>query len=166
MIYFFVFPNGFAEKNTAIPNFGLVNQASLDKILKAEVFVHTDGQLRAAHLILDYVPISKVFQVPKCMIKARDPLLQRISVAAPGFLISGPIPEGIFATGSILEGIPKVAVPPQQATEVATSSHPTNTEEEEVVEVSDSEDEFEIFNQALSLDISTFDLSPSIHIDT
>ena len=159
MIYFFVFPNGFADKNTAIPNFGLVNQASLDKILKAEMFVHTDGQLRAAHLILDYVPISKVFQASKCMIKARDPLLQRISVAAPGFLISSPIPEGTLATGSIPEGIPKVAVPPQQATEVATSSHPTNTEEEEVVEVSDSEDEFEIFNQALSPDISTFDLS-------
>ena len=35
------------------PNFSLVNQPSLDKILKVEVFVHTNGQLKAAYLILD-----------------------------------------------------------------------------------------------------------------
>ena len=58
---FFVSPNGFADKNTVFPNFNLVNQPSLDKILKAEVFIHTDGQLRVAHLILDYIPISKSF---------------------------------------------------------------------------------------------------------
>ena len=58
---FFVSPNGFADKNAIIPNFNLVNQLSLDKILKAEVFVHTDNQLRAAHLILDNVPIPKRF---------------------------------------------------------------------------------------------------------
>ena len=39
---FFVFPNGFADRNTVVPNFNLMNQASLEKILKAEVFVHTD----------------------------------------------------------------------------------------------------------------------------
>ena len=45
---------------------------------------------------------------------------------------------------------------------MATSSHPAYTEEEEeeeVVGVSDSEDEFEVFNQALSPETSTFDLS-------
>ena len=75
-----------------MPNFSFMNQPSLDKILKAKVFVHTDGQLRAAHMILDYVLISKSFLVPKCVIKARDPRLQRISVATPGFLIVGPVP--------------------------------------------------------------------------
>ena len=75
-----------------MPNFSFMNQPSLDKILKAKVFVHTDGQLRAAHMILDYVLISKSFLVPKCVIKARDPRLQRISVATPGFLIAGPVP--------------------------------------------------------------------------
>ena len=58
---FFVFPNGFANRNVVIPNFSLMNQASLDKILKAKVFVHTDGQLRATYLILDYISISKAF---------------------------------------------------------------------------------------------------------
>ena len=55
-----------------MPNLNLVNQPSLDKILKAEVFVHIDDQLRAAYLILDYVPISKSFLVLKCAIKARN----------------------------------------------------------------------------------------------
>ena len=44
---------------------------------------------------------------------------------------------------------------------MATSFHPAYTEEEEeeeVVGVSDSEDEFEVFNQALSPETSTFDL--------
>ena len=41
--HFSVFPNGFADKNVVVPNFSLVNQLSLDKILKAEVFVHSDG---------------------------------------------------------------------------------------------------------------------------
>ena len=109
---FFVLPNGFANKNTAIPNFNLVNQPSLDKILKAEVFVHTDDQLRAAHLILDYIPIFNSFQVPKCVIKARDPRLHRISIAAPGFLLTSPIPESTLTTEPIPEGIPKVALPP------------------------------------------------------
>ena len=110
LIMFFVFANGFANKNTAIPNFSLVKQQSLDKILKAEVFIHIDGQLRAAHLILDYIPISKSFQALRCVIKAKDPRLHRISVAAPGFLISGPIPKGTLTTDPIPEGIPKVSL--------------------------------------------------------
>ena len=135
-----------------------MNHASLDKILKAEVFVHANGQLRATHLILDYVPISKSFLVPKCVIKARDPQLQQTSIATPGFLISSPIPKGTLTTEPIFEGIPKVTLPIQQAIGVAASSRTTNTEEEEVVEVLDSEDGFEFFNQALSLATSTPDL--------
>ena len=52
-------------------------------------------------MILDYVPIAKTFQVPKCVIKAGDPRLQWISVVALGFLIAGPIPEGTLATDPI-----------------------------------------------------------------
>ena len=39
---FFIFPNGFVDKNVVVPNFNLVNQPSLDKILKAKVFAHSD----------------------------------------------------------------------------------------------------------------------------
>ena len=59
MIFFFL--NEFADKNVAVLNFNLVNKSSLDKILKAEVFVHSDSQLRVVHIILDYTPISKTF---------------------------------------------------------------------------------------------------------
>ena len=44
-VFFVCFLNGFADKNAAVPNFNLVNQPSLDKILKVEVFVYSDSQL-------------------------------------------------------------------------------------------------------------------------
>ena len=123
------------------------------------MFVHTDGQLRAAHLILDYIPISKSFQVPKCFINTKDPRLHRISIAAPSFLISDPILEGTLVTNPIPKGIPKEALPSQHTAEEATSSHPAITkEEEEVVEVSDSEDQINVFNQPLSPEVSLGDL--------
>ena len=132
----------------------------MDKILKAEVFVHMDGQLRATYLILDYTLISKSFQAPKCIIKARDPRLQQISIATPSFLLSSPIPEGTVATEPILEGIPKAASPLSQVTRIITSSRIASTKEEEVVDVPDFEDEFEVFNRAWSPEISNFDLNP------
>ena len=112
-------------------------------------------------MILGYTPISKSFQAPKCIIKAKDPRLHRISIAVPGFLVTElvpegtlatvPLPKGTFATTPILEGIPRVAPPLQHVAEEAISSQPTTKEEEEekdrgVVELTDSEDEFAVFN--------------------
>ena len=97
-------------------------------------------------MILDYIMISKSFQAPKCDIKVRDPRLQRISIAAPSFLLSSPIPKGALATKPILEGIPKVASSPPQDTRAITFSRLASTEEEEVVDAPDFEDEFEVFN--------------------
>jgi len=51
----------FADKYSAILNLNLINERDLTKILKVEIFVHKDGQLRAAHLILCYDPISSSF---------------------------------------------------------------------------------------------------------
>jgi len=81
----------------------MVNKDKLDKILRDKVFVNKDGQLQAAHLILGYTPISSSFQAPKCVIKAKDPRLQQISVAVPGFLLpeGTPIPEGALLTQPI-----------------------------------------------------------------
>ena len=88
---FFVYLDDFVDKNSTIPNFSLVNQPSLDKILKVKVFIHSNGQLRAAHLILGYTHISNSFQVSKCVIKAKDPHLHQISIAVLGFLTTDPI---------------------------------------------------------------------------
>ena len=83
---------GFVDINSTTPLFHLVNRANLDGILQSEVYVNeADGQLRAAHLILGYTPISRTFQTPKCVIKAKDSRLHRISVAYEGFVV----PEGI-----------------------------------------------------------------------
>ena len=121
----FYFTDGFADKRAAKPNFNLVNKDSLEKILKAEVFVNLDGQLRAAHLILGYMPILFSFQAPKCVIRARDPRLHRISIAAPGFLLPGPKVEIEEVITPILEGIPTVeASSLQQTTSATTSSYP------------------------------------------
>jgi len=82
-------------------------------------------------------------------------------LTAPGFLLPGPKVKSVEITTPIPEGIPKVrASSLQQTTSAVISSHPPNIQEEEVVEVADSEDEFEIFNRALSLEISNPDLSP------
>ena len=61
-MYFFFFLNGFADINSTTPLFRLVNRVSLNKILQSEVYVNeSDGQLKAAHLILRYTPISRAF---------------------------------------------------------------------------------------------------------
>ena len=130
-----------------------------------------------AHLILEYTPISSSFQAPKCVIKARDPRLHRISVAVPGFLLPEgapvlkgtltiqPIIEGTSTSQHILEGVPKITFPFQHTPGEATSSQPSNKEEDEeeerqkeVVDVSDLEDLYEFFDQPLSPDTPTGDL--------
>ena len=84
----------FADKYSAIPNFGLVNEPNLTKILKAEIFIHKDGQLRVAYLILGYDPLSSSFQAPKYVIKVKDHHLHLINVTVPGFLNPDPTLEG------------------------------------------------------------------------
>ena len=46
-----------------------------------------DFQVRAAHKILGYDPIQKSFAAPKYVIKAKDPWLQKITVAEHGFFL-------------------------------------------------------------------------------
>ena len=97
-----------------------------------------DNQLKAAHLILGYMPISRAFQVPKCVIKAHDPRLHKISVVVESFLL----PED----ASIPEGVPLVG---SSSSHLVVKEEEEGTEKEEgVVELSSSEDEFEVFNRA------------------
>ena len=89
--------NSFADSHSTKPLLSLVNRASLDRILRSKVYINeANGQLRAAHLILGYTTISRAFQAPRCVIKARDPQLHHISVAYEGFVVPKgiPIPKG------------------------------------------------------------------------
>ena len=88
--------------------------------------------------------------MPKCVIKAKDLCLHQISVIVPGFLIADPNPKGI----------PKIALPSERAIkEEATSSQLLTKEEEGIIEVFDSKDDFEVFNQLLSPETPSSDLS-------
>ena len=146
---------GLTVNHSTKPLLSLVNRVSLDKILRFKVYVNeADDHLRAAHLILGYTPISRVFQAPKCVIKDKDPQLHRISVAYEGFVVPEgiPIPESTPLTQPLFVATPSVG---------ASSSQPVFQEEEEgkeeeeeeekgsegIVDLTDSLDEFEVFNQ-------------------
>ena len=76
----------FADKRHVSPRFSLINIADLNRILRSEVLVSEDRQLRAAHLILDFEPISDSFQEVGHVIKVGNPRLCRIDVSILGFL--------------------------------------------------------------------------------
>ena len=77
---------------TLAPNLNLVNEPNLTRILQSEIFIHTNGQLRAIHLILGYKPISTGFQAPMHVIKVKDPWLHQINIVVLGFLTRPPTP--------------------------------------------------------------------------
>ena len=75
--------------------------------------MNNDGQLRAAHLILDYEPILRTFLDVGNSIRANDYCLARIDVSRPGFLaphdlipVDHPIPQGIPLATQPLQQVP------------------------------------------------------------
>ena len=120
----------------------------LNYLLRSEIFVSADLQLRAVHLILDFEPISKVIQEIGHAIRVGDPRIHRIDVSKPDFLAH--------------ENLPPVRLPVQQipleapvaAEEEITSSRLSLEDEidqfhfvedvkpsEKLVDISDSETE-------------------------
>ena len=76
-----------------------------------------DGQVRAAHLILDYKPLSHIFQDVGQAIRARSSRLARIDVSKPGFLAQRDLPPVVLL---IPQNLPPVALPlPQILPKVA-----------------------------------------------
>ena len=76
----------------------------LNYLLQLEIFVSEDRQLWAVHLILDFDPISRVFQEIGHVIRARDPRIHRIDVSKPDFLAREDLPP---------VRIPVQRIPPQ-----------------------------------------------------
>ena len=111
-----------------------------------------DGQLRAAHLILGYTPISCAFQAPKCVIKAKDPQLHRISVAYKGFVVLEGIPlpkSTVFSqplpVATLSAGISSPSPILQEGEEGKEEQ-----EEQGFMDLTESIDEFEVFDQPSS----------------
>ena len=148
---FLVIPTDIANPRATTPSLRLVNKASLDRVLQAEIYVNeSNGQLRAAHLILSYNPISRAFQAPSCVIKAKDPRLRRISVAYEGFVVPQGVPLSRYSP--LTEPLPVASLA------VAATSSPlvSQVEEEEEVEqkeegfvdLTSATDDYEVFNQS------------------
>ena len=67
------------------PRISLINVPVLNYLLRFQIFVNDDGKLQAAHLILDYEPISRTFLDVGNSIRANDYHLARIDVSRPHF---------------------------------------------------------------------------------
>ena len=62
----------FVDKRHIIPRLSLVNVQGLNKVLRSEIFISEDRQLRAVHLILDFEPLLNQFQDAGQAIRAGD----------------------------------------------------------------------------------------------
>ena len=80
------------DKTLVNPQIILINVPALNYLLRSQIFVNDDGQLRAAHLILDYEPISRTFLDVSNSIRANDYRLVRIDVSQPDFLAPHDLP--------------------------------------------------------------------------
>ena len=113
----------------------------------------SDRQLRAAHLILRYTSISRVFQAPRCVIRAKNPRLHRVNVAYKGFVVPEDIPLPRYTpltqplpVATLSAGVPS----PSPILQVEEEELKEQEEEEEgFVDLTESTDDFEVFNQPL-----------------
>ena len=101
---------------------------ALNYLLRSQIFVNDNGQLWAAHLILDYKPISRTFLDVGNAIRANDYRLARIDVSRPHFLapqdlppVDHPIPQGIPLAAQPLQQVPLGQVLAEEGT-VSSSS--------------------------------------------
>ena len=115
------FSDVFADKDHVSPKLSLVNVLGLKFLLRSEIFMSEDGKLQATHLILDYEPISRIFQDASQVLRAGNLKLARIDVSKPRFLARRDLPPVV---------LPPQYVPQQVATlreELASSRHSLDT---------------------------------------
>ena len=118
--------------------------------------MNDDRQLRAAHLILDYEPISRTFLDVGNSIRANNYCLAHIDVSRSGFLAPHYLPP---VDHPILQGIPFTAQPLQQVPlgqaivkEGTASSSSLEEEidrfrfEEEAIVISEAEEEVDEYS--------------------
>ena len=101
------------DKTQLNPRISLINVPTLNYLLRSQIFVNDDKQLRAAHLILDYEPFSRSFLDVGNAIRANDYCLARIDVSRPNFLashdlspIDHPIPQGVPLATQLIQQVP------------------------------------------------------------
>ena len=67
----------------------VVRARELNFVLRSEIFVHYDGQLRASHLILGCVPSYTSYQDSSSALIVGSPLLSYLDIRLQGFLPKG-----------------------------------------------------------------------------
>ena len=105
-------------------------------------------------------PFRSHFKPPKYVIKAHDPQLHRISVAYQGFVIPEgvPIPESTPRTQPLFVATSSIGASSSQLIleEGEEGKEEEEAEEEKgskgIVDLTDSSNEFEVFNQPTSLE--------------
>ena len=132
------------------PKLSLINVPALNFLLRSEIFVNDDGQLRAVHLILDFEPISRSFLDVGNSIRAGDHRLARIDVSRPNFLanydlppVDHPIPQGIPLAAEPLHEVPLGEAILQEGTASSSSLEQEIDKfrfEEETVLISEAEE--------------------------
>ena len=58
-------------------------------MLRSEIFVHYDSQLRASHLILECIPLYTSYQDLEQALTIGSPLLSYLDIRLHGFLLRG-----------------------------------------------------------------------------
>ena len=138
----------FVDKRQVAFRLSLTNVVALNYLLRFEIFVSEDRQLRAIHLILDFEPISKIYQEISHAIRAGDLRLARMNVSIPNFLAQEDLPpiilplqrvlleaaaalreEITFSCSSLAEGIDKFRFE-EEETQGAQVVHISNTKDE------------------------------------
>ena len=104
------------SKNHVALRLSFTNVQALNYLLRLEIFMSEDGQLRPAHLILDYKPLSCIFQDVGQVIRAGSSRLAWIDVSKPGFLAQRDLPPVVLP---IPQNLPPTALPLSQPLPVA-----------------------------------------------
>ena len=112
----FCFSATFADKRHIAPKLSLTNVQDLNYFLRFEIFVSEDRQLRAIHLILDFEPISEIYQEIGHAIRVGDQRLARINVSRPNFLAQNDLPPVVLPLQRVS---PEAAAAPKE--EIASS---------------------------------------------
>uniref|UniRef100_A0A7N2MF03 Uncharacterized protein n=1 Tax=Quercus lobata TaxID=97700 RepID=A0A7N2MF03_QUELO len=90
------------------PDINVVRVQELNFVLRSEIFVHYDGQLKAYHLILGYVPSYTSYQDLSSVLTVGNPLLLYLDVRLPGFLPQGLTSREAKHLGDLAEDGPLV----------------------------------------------------------
>ena len=97
-----------------------MNVQALNYLLRSEIYVNEDGQLRVAHLVLGYEPLSRTFQDIGQSIRADSPRLARIDVSKPRFLARDDLRSVVLPV--VQNPPPAAQLPPQDNPEVTAQA--------------------------------------------